>query len=325
MGEFEPILQSQYRPLAPYVDLEPDFFSNFDPKKRKEIVNREENFYHELTKPYSLEDKVDQEMLKFKSFDTTDINVKFYCPKDCPDVSPAVIFIHGGGFITCSPETHNYVPEYLAAKARVRCFNIDYRLAPEYPFPTGLEDCYAVILEILKDSKKFNIDENRIVLCGDSSGGNFVAALTLMARDRKEFSVFKQVLIYPVTDLSNTIPSKSAKFFAPDSSDNRMPPYKEWYLPDPKEARNIYVSPVLAKNFKDLPPALFIQAGCDLLLDDGLIYANCLKNDGVVVDVKVYEGMPHAFILRTYDETFEALDKIVEFVKQFECRGNTKG
>lgn len=315
MGKFEPIVQCQYQPLAAHVDLEPDFFSGFDPKKRKEIVGKEENFYHKLTEPYSLKKQLDERQLTFKSFDSADITVKFYAPKDSTETLPAVIFIHGGGFITCSPETHNFVPEYISAKANVRCFNIDYRLAPESPFPTGLEDCYAVILEILKDARKFNIDKEKIILCGDSSGGNFVAALTLMARDRKEFSIYKQILIYPVTDLSNTVPSKSAEVYADKSSESKAPPYKDWYLPDAEKAKNKYASPVLAEDFSQLPPALFIQAGCDQLLDEGLIYANCLKQNGVEVEVHVYEGMPHAFILRTYEETFEALDKIVEFIK----------
>ena len=137
-----------------------------------------------------------------------------------------------------------------------------------------------------------------------------------MALDRKEFRIAKQVLIYAATDLTGTVKKHSAEVYAPvGGSDDDSPSFSDIYCSDPKEAFNPYVSMLLADDLSNLAPALFIQAECDSLCDDGLMYAQRLHEAGVPVECEIYKGMPHAFILRTYEETFAALDRICAFLK----------
>ncbi len=317
MASFEPIVACKYGKLAEKVNLEPDFFTGFEPERRKEIVTKEEEFYHSITAPYSVDDQLVKEYISIAVRDGEAIPVKVYQRKESQDKAPALVFMHGGGFMTCSVETHDFVPSYLAAKSGVKVYSVEYRLAPEAKFPVGLEDCYDVVKWLHDHAADQGIDPEKLMVGGDSSGGNFAAALTLMAREKKEFSLARQVLIYPALDFSGTIPKKSAEVYAMvGSTDDGPSPMLTAYLTDvEKEVKDPYVSPLLAQRVEGLPEALFIEAECDALLDDGLIYAKRLQDAGVPVECHVYEGMPHAFILRTYEETFEALDVICRFIR----------
>lgn len=315
--KYEPICHCDYGPLDPKVDLKPDFFTGFEAKRRKEITNKEESFYHSITAPFSVDDQLEKRYFNIPSNDQYLIKVKEYRPKNNDLSLPAVMFFHGGGFVTCTIETHDYVPSYIAAKANVVCFSVEYRLAPEAKFPTGLEDSYTACKFIMTHAKEFNINTERFSVMGDSSGGNYAAVLCHMARDRKDLKFHKQVLIYPVTDIGNLIAKKSVKIYGGAESISNEPAwYLKCYLNNVKaNERNPYVSPMWADSFINLPPALLIGAECDSLLDDGLIYANLLAQDNVPVEYHIYKGMPHAFILRTYPETFEALDTIATFLE----------
>ena len=313
---YVPIVKCDYGPLDPKVELKPDFFTGFVAAKRDEITSKEADFYHSITKQYSVDDLIDKRLLTIQAKDGTKITVKEYRPRNCSESIPAVMFFHGGGFVTCTIETHDYVPSYLAAKANVAVYSVQYRLAPEYPYPAGIEDCYSACQYVAERASELRIDKDHITVAGDSSGGNFAAVICLMARDRKDLKIDKQVLIYPVTDVTNKIHKDSMRVYGNGEASDEPAWYLKAYLPDvSKFESNPYVSPMWADDFNGLPPALFIDAECDTLLDDGLIYANLLKQDGVKVEVHIYKGMPHAFILRTYKETFEALDQIVEFIK----------
>ncbi len=320
MNRYVPIQPCDYGPLDPKVDLSPDFFTGFDPARRKEIVTAEARFYRELTRPFSVDDRLTKRYASFTAPDGYEVPVKLYRPKDNGGALPVLVFLHGGGFKTCSVETHDFVPSYIAANAGVMAVSVEYRLAPEHKFPTGLEDCYQAVRWVAANAGALGADAAKIMLCGDSSGGNFVAALTLMARERKEFTVARQVLIYPVTEVTGTVYKRSAEVYAMvgvgDKSASPLAPLMAEYLADPaKEVWSPLVSPMLAEDLSGLPDALFIEAECDALADDGLIYAKLLRDAGVKVRWKVYKGMPHAFVLRTYDETFSALNEICAFVK----------
>ncbi len=320
MKQYEPIVKLQYGPLNAKVNLLPDFFTNFVPERRAEIVAEEAAFYHGITEPYSVNSRLDVAWTRFTADDGYEVPVKTYRPKTAKGSLSALVFFHGGGFKTCSVETHDFVPAYLAANANVMAFNVEYRLAPEDKFPIGLEDCYQAVRWIAQNAKSLGVDASRLTVCGDSSGGNFAAVITLLARERKEFTIDKQVLIYPALDFSGTIKKRSAEVYTmvgakPDAHAISVSPLMLEYLPDPeRQVTDPLVSPILAESFENLPQALFIEAECDALADDGLIYANLLQQAGVPVTCKVYEGMPHAFILRTYEETFEALDEICRFL-----------
>lgn len=317
--EFKPLIQCEYGPLAGKVDLEPDFFTGFVPERRAEIVAEEAKFYHSITASYSVDDRLNKWYETFKSFDGAEISIKIYQPRQERKDRPALVFIHGGGFKTCSVETHDFVPSYVAANADVVAFSVEYRLAPEHKFPVGLKDCYEAVRWVKAQAQRLGVDPAKVSIGGDSSGGSFSASITLMARRDGE-PIDKQVLIYPATDLSNIVPKKSAEVYTMVGStddDDGAPKESllDTYLPDLALVRDELVSPMIAGDLSGLPKALFIQAECDALLDDGLIYAQRLKDAGVEVEAHVYRGMPHAFILRTYEETFEALDTICAFLK----------
>lgn len=316
--KYVPICRCDYGPLDPKVDLKPDFFTGFDPEQRNEITEKEAQFYHSITRAYSVDERLDKRYFDVLSNDGYHIKIKEYRPRGNKDSLSAVVFFHGGGFVTCSVETHDYVPSYLAANANVACFSVEYRLAPEAKFPLGIEDCYTACKYIASQAKELNITAEKLAVMGDSSGGNFAAVLCLMARERKEFQIYKQVLIYPVTDIGNLVSKKSLTVYGGENSNKKEPAwYLKSYLPTVKKyERNPYVSPMWANNFEKLPPALLIGAECDCLLDDGLIYVNLLKQDNVPVEFHIYRGMPHAFILRTYPETFQALITIAEYLKK---------
>lgn len=319
MLKFDPIIKSDYGSLDPKVNLLPDFFSGFEPDRRKEIVTEEAKFYHKITAPYSVDNLIEKNYTKFRSFDGMEVSVKVYRPKNCSKILPVMVFIHGGGFITCSIETHDFVPSYIAANANIEVINVEYRLAPEYKFPTGLEDCYEALRWITQNADKLRVNAQKISVGGDSSGGNFAASLCLMAKNRGDIKIDRQVLIYAVLDLTNEVDKQAAKVYGPvggaEGEPAEEPGYIRAYLSNNDNRKNPYISPIFANEFSLLPKALFIQAECDSLCDDGLIYAKMLQDAGVSVDVKIYKGMPHAFILRTYNETFSALDKVCKFLK----------
>ena len=316
MGNYEPIMPCAYGALDPKVNMEPDFFTGFQPERRKEIVAEEAKFYHNITQPYSMDEKLEKFYTSFRRPDGYDVPIKVYRPKDAAGPLPGVMFFHGGGFMTCSVETHDYVPSYLAAKAGVVCISVEYRLAPEHKFPVGIEDCYAACKYAAEQAEALGIVPSRMAVCGDSSGGNFAAVLTMLARERQEFKIWKQVLIYPATELAGTVERQSAKAYPAVGGDTEGPaPMLVAYLDKLEQAKAPLVSPMLAERFDGLPPALFIEAECDALVDDGLIYAKLLQDAGVPVECEIYTGMPHAFILRTYEETFAALDRICAFLR----------
>lgn len=326
MSMYEPILQCEYGPLDPKVNLEPDFFTGFEASRRTEIVAEEAKFYHSITAPYSVDAELEKRYLTVKAKDGYELPVKVYQPKQAGDNMPALVFFHGGGFMTCSVETHDYVPSYLAAKAKIACFSVEYRLAPEAKFPIGLEDCYTVCKWVAEHAAEFGADAEKLVVCGDSSGGNFAAVIALMAKERKDLHLWKQILIYPVTDLGGAVEKKSARVYAPvGGASESVSPMLLAYLDDPEnDVKNPWVSPMLADDFTDLPSALFIEGECDSLVDDGLIYAKLLQDAGVSVECCIYKGMPHAFILRTYEETFAALNQICAFIRHNLCFSGLK-
>lgn len=315
--KYDPIVACNYGPLNPKVDLLPDFFSDFVPEKRKEIVTEEASFYHSITSPYSVDDKLVKNYFDFTSFDGATVQVKAYRPRNVSEPLPALIFVHGGGFMTCSVETHDYVPSYLAANAKIMVFSVEYRLAPEYKYPTGLQDCWSAVQWVYQNAAQLKVNPRRISVGGDSSGGNFAAALALMAK-KEHFVLEKQLLIYPVTDMTGTLEKRSSQVYTMvggDKDDAGTNSLLQIYTEAGTDPFDALISPVFAQDLSGLPRALFIEAECDALLDDGLIYAKRLQDAGNQVECHIYEGMPHAFVLRTYEETFAALDTMCEFLK----------
>jgi acetyl esterase len=242
------------------------------------------------------------------------IPIRIYKPQR-DGVLPIVVYYHGGGWAKCNIETHDYICRYIAKGSNSIVVSVGYRLAPENKFPTGLEDCYDALVWIEKNAVTFNGDSSRIAIAGDSAGGNLAAVVSLLAKERQGPKILKQVLIYPNTDLTDTSQGSYKRYEKGYNLERRnVETFNRYYVNNENEWSNPHISPLLAEDVSGLPPALFIFAECDVLVDEGLRYAKKLKDAGVTVEYHVYKGMPHGFIGHTYQRSFEALDKIAIYL-----------
>lgn len=226
---------------------------------------------------------------------------------------PVVVFCHGGGFMMNDFSIYDYVTRYLSRYGQAVVIAMEYRLAPEFPFPTGLEDAYAVLEWAVSNAKNYGGDISSLTVCGDSSGGNFAAVLPFMARDRKGPVINKQILIYPLVTFTTEQPFESeirygTGYFLEYKTENE--PLKAYFRTDDweKMKNSPYCSPLLAEDFSGIPDACILNAECDPLLDQGLMYAARLEDAGISVEFHMYKGMIHSFLNYAYRQTFECLD-----------------
>lgn len=228
----------------------------------------------------------------------------------------ALVFFHGGGWIGGTTYVVENFCKLIAERANCVVFNIDYSLAPEKPFPNGLNDNYYAVKHIYDNADKYGINKDKIAIAGDSAGGNYAAAVALKARDEKDFNVAMQVLIYPVIALADAtiegynwcedvfnISSEQEAQIRPMISLGRPENPEEslmtkLYLQDNKDIYNPYVSPIMAKSHKNLPKSILVAAEFDGLRVQTEFYAKLLKDSGVDVTYYCYKGMTHAFIDR---------------------------
>lgn len=312
-------LEPEYGEVAPWVQIDPpetiDMKSmtawrkkhNFEVTAVLGLLMRSCNCYDALT-------EIETDDVRLPREDGEEIMLRVYRPEGNGPF-PVMVFYHGGGWVMNNLDIYDYVMRYFARFGSVVVVSVDYRLAPENKFPTGLEDCYAATVWAWENAKDFGGDVSSFSVCGDSAGGNMAAAVSIMARDRKGPKISKQILIYPATTFNlNERPQSELRygnggyFLNVDSSKGMG----NGYLPNPEvDKLNPYASPLEEKNFDGIPPACFISAECDPLLDQGLMYAAKLEDNGVNVEYHIYKGMLHGFLNRTYQGSFEAFDAIV--------------
>jgi len=219
------------------------------------------------------------------------IAVRVYRP--VPDeVLPALVFFHGGGWTIGDLDTHDVVCRQLALGARCAVFSVDYRLAPESPFPAAVEDCIAVTRHVLKNSNSLKI--NRVAVGGDSAGGNLAAVVALALRGER---IAFQILIYPATDQRGEFPSHQRNGKGYLLTSEGIDYFRRCYLPNPKDWTDWRASPLLAANHAGVAPAFIMTAGYDPLLDEGRAYAEALAKAGVEVSYREYPDMVHGFVL----------------------------
>lgn len=247
-----------------------------------------------------------------------EIPVRIYHP-DIKRPLPILLFLHGGAFSMNSIDVYDPVSRYLAAYGEMVVAAVEYRLAPEFPFPCGLQDCYRVLEWVESRAAELGGDPRQIVVCGDSSGGNFAAVLSMMARDRQGPKIWKQVLIYPLTALAEETMTMSERRYRKGYFLEYEDIVELWkrYIRTPEERYHPYVSPLYSEKLQNLPKAGFFFAECDPLLDQGLQYAAKLEDGGIEVEVHIYKGMIHAFLNAAYGKTFNMLDDICKFIHDF--------
>ena len=207
---------------------------------------------------------------------------------------PVVVYYHGGGWTIGSVEGHDPVTRRLAHEAGAIVVSVDYRLAPENPFPAAVDDAFAALTWVAANAATFGGDPARIAVAGDSAGGNLSAVVTLMAREAGGPSLAHQVLIYPSVDARGGYPSHEENAEGPFLTKESMEWFFEQYAP--ADRTDWRVSPIAAPDLANLPPALVITAQFDPLRDEGAAYAAALRDAGNEVVLHNYETMPHVFV-----------------------------
>jgi acetyl esterase len=210
---------------------------------------------------------------------------------------PALVFFHGGGWTIGDLDTHDVLCRQLAAGARCAVFSVDYRLAPEHPFPAAVDDCFAATRYVFENHKSLNVDRARIAVGGDSAGGNLAAVVALMARDVGGPPLAYQLLIYPATDQRCEFPSHQRNGEGYLLTKEGIGFFRSGYLPNAKDRTDWRASPLLASSHASLPPAFVITAGYDPLVDEGRAYAEKLAKAGVDVTYREFSDMVHGFVL----------------------------
>lgn len=214
---------------------------------------------------------------------------------------PGLVFYHGGGWTVGDLDTHANVCRALATDAGVAVLSVDYRLAPENPFPAAVHDAVFTYRWAREYGISVGIDPDRVAVGGDSAGGNLAAVTSLYVRDDGGRVPDYQLLIYPavgsldVHDFESYEENAEGYLLERDS----IKWYYDKYVDDEAHRRNAYLAPLLADDFSDLPPATVLTAGFDPLRDEGQAYAEALEGDGVTVQHHHYQGQIHGFISLT--------------------------
>lgn len=225
------------------------------------------------------------------------IPVRIYRPAAAPDRAPAILYFHGGGFMKGDLDSSDTVAWGLAQETGAVVVSVDYRLAPEHPYPAAFDDCFSVLADVAANAGRYGVDPARIAVCGDSAGGNLAAAVSLAARDRDGPAVAAQALIYPC--LTDDLKQASYRVHAetPGLTTASMGSYWNWYLTaGGTPSDDPYAVPLKAKNLFGLPRALVHVAEIDPLFDDGRLYAERLKAAGVATEYRCAKGMIHGFM-----------------------------
>jgi acetyl esterase len=242
-----------------------------------------------------------------------ELPIRLYEP-DAEPPYPLLLYLHGGGFVGGSLDTHDNVCAALTNRADCLTVAVDYRLAPEHPFPAALEDAYATLEWLDRHGHHLTADTDRIAVGGDSAGGNLAAATTLLARDHDGPELAHQVLLYPAlaSHAVHEFPSwtENAEGYLLEWEGTRW--YYDQYVDSEVHWHNPLLAPLLAEDLSGLPPATVVTAGFDLHRDEGQAYAKRLASSGVSVEDRRYPGMIHSFVslcsvIPTGEEAIEAI------------------
>jgi acetyl esterase len=220
-----------------------------------------------------------------------------------------VVYFHGGGHVIGSIGLMDNVARELTHASGAVVISVGYRLAPEHPYPAGLDDCEKVTRWAHANAERFAVSSASLVVCGESAGGNLAAAVSLRLRDAGDVQLAGQVLIYPRVAGSRVFASHK-EFSGLVISLKAVEQYWAAY----SGGRNInddpYAAPLVAKDLSGLPPALVILGGCDMLRDEGRAYAARLRREGIDVDEVCYRGQPHGFVNFEFPAAKLAFDRI---------------
>jgi acetyl esterase len=221
------------------------------------------------------------------------VPVRVYRPS-AEDNLPVVVYFHGGGWTIGSVDVYDTLTRALANAAHAIVVSVEYRLAPEHPYPEPLDDCWTAFEWVVNNTSVFEGDPSRIAVAGDSAGGNIAAVVALMARDAG-LPLALQALIYPATDASMSSQSYTDNGEGYLLEAKQMRWFWDCYTRGGSDVADWHISPLRAPEVADVAPALVITAEYDPLRDEGEAYAKRLVDAGVPVELTRYDGMIHAF------------------------------
>ncbi|WP_432477667.1 alpha/beta hydrolase fold domain-containing protein [Nocardioides sp. GXQ0305] len=220
---------------------------------------------------------------------------RLYVPTAAPDRGPLLVFLHGGGWVLGDLETHDPVCRYLAERARVRVLALDYRLAPEHPFPAAYDDCLAAYRWVVEHAAGVGADPARLAVGGDSAGGTLAATVAIAAA-REGLPLVFQLLVYPGCDMRGGTESREAYGEGLVLDRRFMDLAAQCYLPRPDDVLDPRASPLLADVPTGLAPAYVATAGFDPLRDEGEAYARRLADAGAEVELRRFRDQVHGFL-----------------------------
>lgn len=224
-----------------------------------------------------------------------DVPVRVYRPRDQSQNLPALLWIHGGGYCLGSMEQDDYLVKQLVKEVGCVVVSVDYRLAPEHPFPAPLDDCYNALYWLASNTDMLKVDGSRLGTGGISAGAGLAAGLALLARDRGEVSTVFQALLCPMIDDRNV--SVSSHSITDERVWNRHSNINGWraYLGDSIEAPSAYAAATRAEDLSGLPPAYIGVGSVDAFVDENTDYAERLNAAGVATQFEIFKGGFHAF------------------------------
>ncbi|BCJ90549.1 esterase [Terrihabitans soli] len=226
-------------------------------------------------------------------------NIRVIRPAEAKGTLPAVVYIHGGGWVFGDKETHDRLIREIAVGANAVIVFVDYERSPESRFPIAVEQSYAVTDYVAKHAAEFGIDPTRLAIAGDSVGGNMTAVVAIMAKERNGPAIAAQLLFYPVTDASMSTDSYDEFADGPWLTKKAMAFFWERYLPEASKREDVHASPLNAPldALRGLPRTLLLVDENDVLRDEGEAYGRKLTEAGVSVTSLRYNGTIHDFMM----------------------------
>ncbi|KIW23056.1 uncharacterized protein PV07_11288 [Cladophialophora immunda] len=254
--------------------------------------------------------------------DGTDMEIRVYRPENKKGRLPMFYVCHGGGWTVGGHDSEAIMNLTSCVQAGITVISVDYRRAPEHPFPTPMNDAFEGLLWVLDNAASLQVDPSKVIVGGSSSGANLAAAVALRARDSGLQGIIGQVLNIPALCHPKHFPTSKYELLSfaqnkdsPTTNSERMQWFWDQYLPD--QNTHAYANPLLASSHSGLPPCLIQVAGMDPLRDEGMAYASALEVADVPTTLKIFPGLPHGFIMiLTLPQTAEYYRNVVEWISQ---------